>query len=520
MSTTTTTTASRRTKWHPTPPPPPSPKILHFPRSRRTRRRQSKPTTQNHHNNNPLLLMHQNHPSSSSKGKLENLFDQETSSPPEFPDPNSKIPVAGRRERVAEDDGGFAEEKWRFQAEILRAECNLLRMEREFALKKLEKNRVKMERTLKSAVQTLVSGRDKIFEGKNAKAVLEEEIEVLADKLNELQKIPTNKDSQIRNLSNNFDKKACVLQRRLEKLGGLSDEPETNKSSTNVDMVKKKMEGLSKGMLERVEQEYNSILSSTANSSVASSASSSKRIDCPDFSARHFFQEQMGHENKCSGRCKIIVRRIVEQVRAETEQWSQMQEMLGQVRGEMEQLNGSRDFWENRARNSDVEIQSLRHAVEEWKERARAYENKANEAQLELSILKEEIQKSRTDLSIMTDIPAVPLGRQLDKERVVLSFRSKENEQGYSPSKDLPPLSLGKQLANEKRMLLHRLKEKRNAREKGKIMCSNGTGAEAPTRRSPLREIGNSSPLAKQKSRSAFCLHSPESSRIRESFRK
>lgn len=53
--------------------------------------------------------------------------------------------------------GGFEEEKWRFQAEILRAECNLLRIEREFALKKLEKNRVKMERTLRSAVQTLVS---------------------------------------------------------------------------------------------------------------------------------------------------------------------------------------------------------------------------------------------------------------------------------------------------------------------------------------------------------------------------
>lgn len=74
-------------------------------------------------------------------------------------------------------------------------------------------------------------------------------------------------------------------------------------------------------------------------------------------------QDQMLHENKCSGRCKVIIRRIVEQVRAETEQWSQMQEMLAQVRGEMEQLQVSRDFWEGRANNSDSEIRSLRKAV-------------------------------------------------------------------------------------------------------------------------------------------------------------
>lgn len=71
----------------------------------------------------------------------------------------------------------------------------------------------------------------------------------------------------------------------------------------------------------------------------------------------------MLHENKCSGRCKVIISRIVEQVRAETEQWSQMQEMLAQVRGEMEQLQVSRDFWEGRANNSDSEIRSLRKAV-------------------------------------------------------------------------------------------------------------------------------------------------------------
>jgi small subunit ribosomal protein S2e len=67
--------------------------------------------------------------------------------------------------------------------------------------------------------------------------------------------------------------------------------------------------------------------------------------------------------NPCSGHCKTIVRRIVEQVRAETEQWSQMQEMLGQVREEMEELQASRDFWEDKALHSDFQIQSLHNAV-------------------------------------------------------------------------------------------------------------------------------------------------------------
>ena len=57
------------------------------------------------------------------------------------------------------------------------------------------------------------------------------------------------------------------------------------------------------------------------------------------------------------------MRRVIEQVRAETEQWSQMQGMLRQVRKEMEELQASRDFWEDRALDSDCEIQSLNSAV-------------------------------------------------------------------------------------------------------------------------------------------------------------
>ncbi|KAL8527507.1 hypothetical protein ACS0TY_005376 [Phlomoides rotata] len=393
---------SRRIKWHPTPPPPPSPKIIHFPRRRRTRRK-------HHHQNNSLLLMHQRY--ASSRGNLETLFDQENTG-------------ASRRERVEEE-----EEKWRVQAEMLRAECNSLRMERELALRKLEKNRVKMETTLRSAVNTLVSGREKIFEGKNANAVLEEEIEDLEDKLEEL-----HKSSRIKAVKcSNFDKKAWILQRRLEKL---ADETTISNSKSNIHNEEKKK-------MEEREEDHKSTIS------VASSASTSKRIEF------HLYQEEAGDENKCSGRCKAIVRKIVEQVRAETEQWSQMQQMLVMVRGEMEELQTSRDYWQNRAHHSDYEIQSLSHTVEEWKEKALEHENKANRLEVEVSQLKEEMQKCKVD---------VAAAAQLVK---------KDRDLGA-------PLSLGKQLANEKRMLRRRLKE---------------NVSEEVGRRIPFKDIGNSSAL-------------------------
>lgn len=148
-----TTTATRRAKWQ-YPPPPPTPRILHLPR--RPRRRPTKTVASK--------------PASAEarrdrQGKLEALFDQERA----FSRTGVPIVVLDydggecerRRVRVeesgSEGGGGVVEEKWRFQAEMLRAECNLLRMEREIAVKKLGRRRVKMERTLRSAVQTLVS---------------------------------------------------------------------------------------------------------------------------------------------------------------------------------------------------------------------------------------------------------------------------------------------------------------------------------------------------------------------------
>ncbi|KAI4306721.1 hypothetical protein L6164_029975 [Bauhinia variegata] len=502
-----TTAASRRAKWH-YPPPPPTPKILHLPR--RPRRRPTKA---------PAGKLTSGEPRRDRTGKLETLFDQER----RF---GRNVPIVlfdysgeseRRREKVEISENGnpgglvLEEEKWRFQAEMLRAECNLLRMEKDSLVKKLGRTRAKVERTLKSAVQTLVSGRIKIREGKIVDMVLEDEIQELTEKLQKLHRRSGFKDLEARK-NGNLDRQVSVLQRRLEKIGGSSEEiyvreiqemAETSlplkKSGRvddsivssrkfNVEILRMKMEGLSKGiLLQRMEQEYNSMLS-TASSSLASSASTSKRVELQDSSSssRHLSREKACHEgNLCSGHCKAIVRRIVEHVRAETEQWSQMQEMLGQVREEMEELQTSRDFWEDRARNSDFQINSLNIAVQEWRERALSSEDKTNKLQAELSMLRGDLEMSRKE-------------QNLDSQRNICS-----------------PNSSDMQNELEKRVLVccmkennHTIDNKQNEKLKdGERIVHPTVGSIMASKRSPFRDIGNTSLLIRQNGKAVFPLH-------------
>ncbi|RDX80128.1 hypothetical protein CR513_39353, partial [Mucuna pruriens] len=494
------TAAFRRPKWRHHPPPPPTPRILHFPRRRPSFRRDVKG-----HSN-----------------RLGSLIDRER---------RARVPIVvldnnnsdgeRRRERVesiAESHNGwtFEEEKWKFQAEMLRAECNLLRMEKEIAVKKLQRTRVKMETTLRSALHTLVSGRIKICEGKKVDMVLDEEIHELTGKLQRLQKRSKVKDLGARN--RNFDKQVSVLQRRLEKIGGSSDEIYLRefqemenislsiKTSSriddsivasgklNVEILRRKMEGLSKGiLLQRMEEEYNSLLS-TASSSLASSASASKRVEFQDSSSTRVpHQEKLSCEgNLCSGHCKTVVRRIVEQVRAETEQWSQMQEMLGQVREEMEELQASRDFWEDRARHSDIQIQSLHNAVQEWKQKALSFESKTNEVEAELSTLRSDLEKLRKEQNAAkgTKCSPIPVDTQNELEKRVVVCCSKENNNVTENSK-------------------HNGERKPHAARGGFL---------AP-KRSPLRDIANSSSLlVRQNGKAVFPLRCHLSSDVEKTY--
>ncbi|KAL4297695.1 hypothetical protein GQ457_12G026180 [Hibiscus cannabinus] len=282
------TAITRRAKWQ-YPPAQPTPRIIHLPR--RPRRKAPKAS--------PLKL-----PGSHKERKLESLFDQERSFtrggvlPVVLVSPGESDDGERRRGRVAEEDrrgnsssvAFVEEEKWKFQAEMLRAECNLLRMERKIAVNKMERRRVHMERTLKSAAQILLSARKNICEVKDVNMVLlEEQINELLEKIEKLQKKSGGKDLEM-NKCSNFDKKVSSLQRQLHKFGfkGTSDEEicvkeirEMAESSLsikissqgedlnrNVENLRRKMDGLSKGvLLEGMEDEYSDLSSSSSSSS-------------------------------------------------------------------------------------------------------------------------------------------------------------------------------------------------------------------------------------------------------------
>lgn len=152
-------TMIKRSKWQYPQVGLPTPRILQLPRRQGVRRSAAKGKTTTPSSSSS------SYSSSTQKDqrvKLEVLFHQERS----FDRGGGPVVMdeGRRRERVAEgrEIGGSSssevdEAKWRFQTEMLRSECNLLRIEKEIALKKMERRKKRMEKTLRSAVNTLLS---------------------------------------------------------------------------------------------------------------------------------------------------------------------------------------------------------------------------------------------------------------------------------------------------------------------------------------------------------------------------
>ncbi|RRT84660.1 hypothetical protein B296_00004539 [Ensete ventricosum] len=370
--------------------------------------------------------------------KLGEHLDQGSATPP--PSPLTWGMSSG--ETVGDSSG---EERWRFQAEILRAECNFLRMEREVVLRKLERNRAQMEVTLKSAMETL--GRKKIDGRASVAAALDEGIEELEEKLQELKSAGSSSRRRSTGGSRkpprgscrrNFDRQASVLRLQLEKMEEESSVKDIREISVQA-FAKKDAEA------ERHEQEEN-----------ATPGSSHSRRS-PDE-----VEEKMEQLSSCCS-CKEVIGRIVQQVRTESEQWSEMQEMLEQVRVEMEELRSSRNHWQRRAIASEINFHS-QHARLEWKQRARSCERKVMELQKVVKELQRELQPSKTRL--LNAPPSTPLQSQL---------HAADSRKGRS---------------------VDAYKEK----EKHVLVCHLKSQADS-SRRSPLQVIDNMSPLLRPRSR-------------------
>jgi len=61
--------------------------------------------------------------------------------------------------------------------------------------------------------------------------------------------------------------------------------------------------------------------------------------------------------------CKEVMRRVLEQVRAETDHWNEMQKMVEKVRVEMEELQVSRDLWRRRASSAELNLRLVHSKV-------------------------------------------------------------------------------------------------------------------------------------------------------------
>ncbi|CAM8967212.1 unnamed protein product [Rhodiola kirilowii] len=351
-----------------------------------------------------------------------------------------------------------------------------------------------MERVLRSALQTLISGRDKVAaESGSMCESLDEEIEAMRCKLVDLQRASRTKlfechqrsisafddqDSESRGFALDENQIPKEIQEMAEASfsihAGSATEDSLHGSSrfTDVEVLSRRMEEVN-----------GSMKLSKVGSSVASSASTSCRIEMPGLASSYsirqgYYQERMGDdEQPCSERCRAVVRRVTEQVRLETEQWCQLQEMVEKVREEMEQLQASRDMWEREALDSKNQILSLNSTVEEWKKKALSDEAKANGLQTQVQVLQEELKMARDEARTTTSPSLQSAQNSNQKDKRVLICQLKENHnfknvnnKGYGAARD------------DKKQL------------------------EVP-KRSPFRDIGNSSPLMRQITKVVFPGH-------------
>ncbi|XP_038976326.1 uncharacterized protein LOC120107217 [Phoenix dactylifera] len=171
----------------------------------------------------------------------------------------------------------------------------------------------------------------------------------------------------------------------------------------------------------------------------------------------------MGSENCCN--CKKAVGRIMEQVRAETQQWSEMQGMLEQVRVEMEELQSSKDLWRHRAITSKINIRSIQTQMLEWKQKAHASEHKVTELQKQVSELQIKLQSTRAALF----------------NPPTSSSRTRSEKWNH----DL------QRIKNQQQRMLDSHREK----EKHVLVCRLKNPQSNFPRRSPLQDIGNNSPM-------------------------
>ncbi|XP_020571543.1 uncharacterized protein LOC110018543 [Phalaenopsis equestris] len=386
--------STRAAKWHP--PPPVTPRVLQFPR-RSLLSRPAKPRAKS---------------PAARKSNLEALMRQES----------RRLWGEERRSKAEEVYSCSSGEMGRDSAENLRAECSLLRMEREVAIRKLDENRVQMESAMTSLMEAMISGRKKI-DG-NAPMGFDEEIEEIIAKLERVDGEFKWRKGKIGRSGGSLDRQSSLLRRQLEtmeektgvkviteigdpiaELVFSSKEDKSALLSSDrkrqfpyVEELRMKMEGLSKGMMERMAEHGLLPPSFGSTSATAAAAAGGGRggsklhglfgneVRAVTDRHRPLLQESTGPVKLAEAidvgsccKCKKLVDKIAEQVMVEAVQCGEMQAMLDKVKTDMEELRSSRDHWEHRALSSELKFHSLNSQMLEWKKRALESEKTAKD---------------------------------------------------------------------------------------------------------------------------------------------
>lgn len=138
--------------------------------------------------------------------------------------------------------------------------------------------------------------------------------------------------------------------------------------------------------------------------------------------------------------CKEAIRRIVQQVEAEIEQWSQMQDLLRNLQREFEGLSEWQKLWEDRALRAESQLKCLQEEVHKWRCRAQSTKEELVMLRCEKQILKNQINMiedaqmniSGTVQEVVEKPRCASVGMQHEDFAVCESFVHSRNESGRS----------------------------------------------------------------------------------------
>ncbi|XP_042375492.1 myosin type-2 heavy chain 1-like [Zingiber officinale] len=354
------------------------------------------------------------------------------------------------------------------QAEILLAERDFLRMDLESSTGKQEPERARKDAAMRSNENSLVPGRKKIDARAGDRGDLEGGIDDLEEKMQELKLRRSRSKGISMKLSRRryFHRQSSVLRRdmvlikedaailkgikeaSLLNLAVLGKRPDVEEEK--MVMLKRKMEGLSRGMLERIE-ECSHLLSSKSTSS-QDIVSYNEAEHMPFLHLGQQLRQEKSIEKQKEFRCcscMEAVGRIRQQVWAESEQWSEMQQLLEQVKIEMEEIRSSRDHWQRQAVASEINFHILHTQKLKWKRKAQSSECKVIDLQNLVLQHEKELQ------SLWKKIPGTPSSSSPQHTELCIKRRWRKLLDSSEEEKHAPPCHLKSETSNRRLPLLN-----------------------------------------------------------------